>query len=309
MKILLIADRPGWAYDILAHSIKKYSSYSSIDIQYISELRLVLDSADFSQYDVVFFFLWYDAMRYGVNIKGFDFKKTCVGIHSISSWENRGYDEKQTSLICNQFAASGYISMEINHLLNLDNAFYTPNGVESDIFFPSEYPCLEQEVRFMWVGNPGRGHHGENKAFFHLVKPVVEEYTDRGVTLHTATSDDKIPYVQMGKFYRDNHVLICASMREGGPLPIIESLACGRPVITTNVGIVPEVVRDGENGLLFSRSKSELRKIIDMILHDSSKLSSMARNCMASVSDRFADAMASSYDKMFHFVDNKRSND
>ena len=56
MKILLVADRPGWAYDTLAHSIKKHSSYSSIEIQYISELRLVLDSADFSQYDVVFFF-------------------------------------------------------------------------------------------------------------------------------------------------------------------------------------------------------------------------------------------------------------
>lgn len=302
MKILLVADRPGWAYDTLAHSIKKHSSYSSIEIKYISELRLVLDSADFSQYDVVFFFLWYDAMRYGVKIKGFDFNKTCVGIHSISSWENRGYDEKQTSLICNQFAASGFISQEINELLDLDYGFFTPNGVEKDIFFPSDYPCVDQGLRFMWVGNPGRGHHGENKAFFHLVKPVIDEYIDRGITLHTATSDDKIPHDQMGQFYRDNHVLICASLREGGPLPIIESLACGRPVITTKVGIVPEVVEDGENGFLFSRSKSELRKIINLVLEDCSKLSLMARNCVSSVTGRFADTMATSYDNMFHFI-------
>ena len=151
-------------------------------------------------------------MRYGVKVKGFDFNKTCVGVHSISSWENRGYDEKQTALICNQFAAAGYISQEINQLLELKNGFYTPNGVERDIFSPSEYPCIEQDLRVMWVGNPGHGHHGENKAFFHLVKPVIEEFVDRGVTLHTATPEEKIPHAQMGQFYRDNHVLICSSL-------------------------------------------------------------------------------------------------
>ena len=302
MKILLIADRPGWAYDTLAQSIKKHSIYPSIEIQYISDLRLNPDSANLSDFDVVFFFLWYDAMRYGMKIKGFDFRKTCVGIHSISSWKNRGLNENQTSLICNQFAACGYISQEIGGLLDPKNGFYTPNGVERVIFFPSEYPEFNQELRLMWVGNPGRAHHGENKAFFHLVKPVIEEYSDRGVKLLVATHEQKIDHSEMGKFYRANHVLICASLFEGGPLPVIESLACGRPVVSTNVGIVPEVITNGENGFIFPRTKTGLRQIIEMLLANPSKLSSMASKCADSVSDRFSESMAKSYDSMFKFV-------
>ena len=56
-----------------------------ISVVYVSELREKIGSADFSDFDVVFFFLWYDAMRYGVKINGFEFRKTCVGIHSLSS--------------------------------------------------------------------------------------------------------------------------------------------------------------------------------------------------------------------------------
>jgi glycosyltransferase involved in cell wall biosynthesis len=37
---------------------------------------------------------------------------------------------------------------------------------------------------------------------------------------------------------------------ENFPHTVVESLAVGRPVIATAVGGVPEVVRDGENGLL-----------------------------------------------------------
>ena len=55
MKILLVADRPDWAYDILAKSIKKHSKYSNIDIDYVSEMRLDLGKYDFANYDVVFF--------------------------------------------------------------------------------------------------------------------------------------------------------------------------------------------------------------------------------------------------------------
>ena len=115
MRVLLVADRPGWAYDILAQSIKKYSRQEYIEIKYVSNIRGDIDQQDFSKYDVVFFFLWYDAMRYGVKVNGFDFNKTCVGIHSLSSWRGRGLSEKQASLVCNQFAATGYISEEINH--------------------------------------------------------------------------------------------------------------------------------------------------------------------------------------------------
>ncbi|MBE6807673.1 MAG: glycosyltransferase [Ruminococcaceae bacterium] len=45
-------------------------------------------------------------------------------------------------------------------------------------------------------------------------------------------------------------VYVASSHFEGLPLSILEAMAAGLPVITTNVGGVPDVVHHGENGLL-----------------------------------------------------------
>lgn len=301
MNILLVADRPGWAYDILAQSLCEHSSHDQISIAYISEIREDITAVDFSMFDVVFFFLWYDAMRYGVEIKGFEFRKTCVGIHSLSSWSGRGLDESQASLVCNQFAAAGYISKEINRLLSFERGFYTPNGVERTLFYPEALPSLDT-LRLMWVGNPGNKHHGINKGFHSVVRPVVEEFKERGVVLSTATPETPVLREDMGDFYRSNHVLICASQHEGGPLPIIESLACGRPVITTAVGIVPEIVNDGENGIIISRKRSSLRDAIELMIEDKELVVRLANTIGNAIDGRYAEQMAASYDAMFEFV-------
>lgn len=44
--------------------------------------------------------------------------------------------------------------------------------------------------------------------------------------------------------------LILPSFAEGYPNVLVEALACGKPVIASNVGGVPEIVQHGKNGLL-----------------------------------------------------------
>ena len=51
-------------------------------------------------------------------------------------------------------------------------------------------------------------------------------------------------------YYAAFDALILPSANEGTPVSAIEALAGGRPVVATDVGGVPDVVRDGVDGFL-----------------------------------------------------------
>ena len=58
-------------------------------------------------------------------------------------------------------------------------------------------------------------------------------------------------YVQdMARVWREHHVALLLSYREGLPRSLIEAAACGRPIVAADVTGAREVVRTGENGFL-----------------------------------------------------------
>jgi glycosyltransferase involved in cell wall biosynthesis len=70
-------------------------------------------------------------------------------------------------------------------------------------------------------------------------------------------------------YFEEAGVYVLSSRSEGIPLTLLEAMACGLPIVATAVGGVPEIVSDGENGLLVrpddpaALSKAILRLIRD----------------------------------------------
>lgn len=63
--------------------------------------------------------------------------------------------------------------------------------------------------------------------------------------------------------------VVLASRTEGLPLSILEAMACGKPIIATAVGGIPEVIRNGENGILVeSENPANLAGALDRLLSD-----------------------------------------
>ena len=71
----------------------------------------------------------------------------------------------------------------------------------------------------------------------------------------------------MPDYYNSIDVYVCASKNEGTPNPVLESMASGVPIISTNVGIVRDAFgKKQKEYILKERSKEELKeKLIDLI--------------------------------------------
>ncbi|HEX5474906.1 MAG TPA: glycosyltransferase, partial [Vicinamibacterales bacterium] len=59
---------------------------------------------------------------------------------------------------------------------------------------------------------------------------------------------------ELVRWYRRAQALVSPSLYEGFGLPAAEAMACGTPVIATNAGALPEVVADGETGVIVPRA-------------------------------------------------------
>ena len=73
--------------------------------------------------------------------------------------------------------------------------------------------------------------------------------------------------------------IVITSIKEGLPTIAMEALACGTPVISTPVGIIPEIVKSGINGYIVT-DIDELPRIMRKVLVTSSD---MTTNCPGSV--------------------------
>jgi glycosyltransferase involved in cell wall biosynthesis len=64
-------------------------------------------------------------------------------------------------------------------------------------------------------------------------------------------------------------IFVLSSVHEGQPLSIVEAMAAGLPVVATAVGGVPELVVNGETGLLVPKRKAdELAAALARLVHD-----------------------------------------
>ena len=71
-----------------------------------------------------------------------------------------------------------------------------------------------------------------------------------------------VPESELPALYRDAKAMIFPSLYEGFALPVIEAMACGTPVVTSNVTAMPETA--GDAGLLVD--PSSVQQIADAIL-------------------------------------------
>lgn len=92
---------------------------------------------------------------------------------------------------------------------------------------------------------------------------------------------------EVATIIRASSVLVMLSMYEGGPRVVVESLACGVPVVATNVGLVSDVIEHKKNGVLCAHKHSSVIEAIRYVLeHD--ECAEYAQTTATNIQERYS---------------------
>lgn len=280
MKVLLVCDRPSWAYDSIAQSLVKHNVDERIklDVFHLKGREGKLRRRH-RRYDAVFALGWQllgqlSDGRIARELTFLDSGRTLTGIHSHHAFDGRATTPESSppppralvDFLARQQGVNA-VSWRLADLFRgsgLTDVAYTPNGVDEQLFTPRLEIGTEQMLR---VGFSGSQKHDWRKGVTELIRPAAGI---PGVSLHLAMPADGnyVSLERMPDFYNTLDVYVCASTSEGFSLSVLEAAASGRPVISTRVGGCEDLIEDGVNGFLVDRNVEAIRAKLALLRDD-----------------------------------------
>lgn len=106
-------------------------------------------------------------------------------------------------------------------------------------------------LRLLFVG-PDRGLERDDGSRINLADYLSERVPDRAVRERIEVLGAQ-PLDALAALRRRAVLTIAASRYENAPLAVVEALAFASPLVASNAGGIPELVRHGETGMLFQK--------------------------------------------------------
>lgn len=299
-KIAIIYDIDGWAFHNIAIQIQKnLSDIFEIDIIPVSVfgdniVKLVFLA---SNYDLVHC-LWRGLIscldnqfsqeyikNLGLTFEQF-FERYMSKVNFTSSVYDHNFLTEDTISNTNSFikyvknyTVSSNCLMKIYEHKNLQKApkMVISDGVDLEKFSPKNLQRFKnidtRKIVIGWVGN-SKFLDSENdedlKGIRKIINPVLKELVNEGQPIEIKFADRNqkyIPHEEMPFYYDSIDLYICASKNEGTPNPVLESMAMGIPIISTDVGIVRDAFGKEQTRFILEKRTQEClkEKIIELI--------------------------------------------
>jgi glycosyltransferase involved in cell wall biosynthesis len=147
------------------------------------------------------------------------------------------------------------------------SSFINYNGIDRKRFHPIDRveACRKLELdakrrRVLYVGNlvPVKGPTILAKAAERLSETEVIFVGSGSEKIGSGQCVGTRPHDEIATWMNACDVLCLPSLSEGLPNVVLEAMACGLPVVASRVGGVPEIVREGVNGLLVPPGDSRI---------------------------------------------------
>lgn len=311
-KIALIIDTENWAFDNIAHQVKKNLDCYDIDIipGRIFKGNMAKLFIFCQNYDLIHF-IWRGYISLLDREEMYSYIES-LGMTTEEFKEKFIYNKKISFSVCDELYLEGEEKWRTDKILEYTDKYFVTSkrlcdiysklnkkpmmiihdGVDLNNYKPQNLERFENvtNINVGWVGNSkfkGSDNDCDMKGVEGVIKPAIKELQDEGYKIELKLADRNIKMIEqkdMPNFYNSLELYVCASKAEGSPLTVLEAMAMGIPVISTNVGIVEEAFGDCQkNYILQERSKECLKEKIKYLISNNSEFKKLSQENLESI--------------------------
>lgn len=160
-------------------------------------------------------------------------------------------------------AVSEYTARLVREHLGCADVDVVLNGVDEKMFVPKSTD--NKRFTLLFAGNPTRRKGADFLVSISKALPpnTVLQCTgglrgaDGSLKMNNIACLPAVSHEDMPAIYQQADALFLPTHREGLCLAVLEAMACGLPIITTNNSSMPELVEHGKGGFLFEGNNIE----------------------------------------------------
>ncbi|MEO0486264.1 MAG: glycosyltransferase family 4 protein [Pseudomonadota bacterium] len=300
LHVLLCPDQVGWSFDNIANNIEIHCGPNRVSKLYMADVNAsphrIFETILTRKIDVCHIFWREDLFRlFRPEAVAKAARRLNLGTLSLvraigncafttSVYDHLFSSEEELSQRRFLFAlADGYTvsSSKLRNIYSSGNGLVPPDtmitdGVDIDHFKPLQPNSgTIGNWKIGWAGNSQWGAKSQNydvKGFHSVFKPAIHQVQEHGYAIRVKVADpqvQRIDFRDMPRFYNDLDVFVCTSAIEGTPNTVLEAMACGIPVVSSNVGIVPDAFGAHQAELIVnSRDPREFAEKLGLLLRD-----------------------------------------
>lgn len=188
------------------------------------------------------------------------------------------------------------------HILFVGNAFYRKGGIE---FLKALNRISNKDVKVTIISN-------------FEIDWAIHPTNDEIVWVKEQINKDKriscflgLPHAKVIELMRQSHVFIGTTYADSFNNTILEAMACGVPIISTDIRAIPELVVNGENGFTLKPNMNDktimcnfIEEKLLFLFNDFEERSRMAQNSFRIANEKFSlqsrnRKLKNVYDKIF----------
>jgi|GEM_PF-2393098 len=230
------------------------------------------------------------------------------------------YSEADAIVCLSDFAKRnlGHFSKDL-----INKCHVIANGIK-DIEAPISTTTSTQKIKFVTIGTVShrKGHDLIMNANLSISKalraqfaiqvigdgPYLKEFMrlckEKGI--NNIIFEGKRPNAFL--YLNSANVFLLPSRNEGLPIAIIEALRAGVPVVSTNVGGIPEIIDNNVNGIIIEPTADMVKEAIIKLVKDKQNIMSLGKNARMTYENKYTiGCMITGYSNLFKKLTDQES--